>query len=741
MIDLSRPALHAEGVTIFPDHADPAQFHYLPDAPRLSVRADGSPELALLKYQLDPSLNKALGAGMLALTVDLGVDDAVLAKLAGRLRAQFSLDKAPVVSAVEADGGSCEIMVINKDSKSDSASSVTPAETPALVQRILGSGTPSLYGVNAATFMTVLDAQGTSLVDQALRGGGLPVGVVYALEVLALRPAMRAQITARWQDIYHYYEDRLHGGKLLFATDVGATVQDLVHSEALAITVDDFLPPDQKDQTFQRAVDWMQTYVVEQFFKPTLGATPPPAGDSGDGPLAAIGNAIKDVAGFFSVTYSLKEVDRNELKTLSYQLNAASAERLTLAPQGTFSILLSPKDGTPPIDPDKVITTVKATASSQMDFDVAPALGLDAVDIDHLEVLMHYGDAGQDLVLDAATPRRTATFWYEPDRGLAVRYSYEAAFKAGTAGFEGSVKSGDISTEDRVIRIDPRALYQRVSVRAVAQGIPFDQFPMAIVDLKADDTINGWSSEQTLQIDAGHTDLTWSVRARPNAAVKLQRRFRYADSSGAETVVDWDYVEPGILFVGNPFPDVLDVQIVGSARFGSEVERLIVELRMTSDPNKVATKVLTAQQPFATWSVPLQNRANRAYEYRITINTVRDEVKQGDWLAGSGGTLIVGEGITRLRQIQMVFVGSSLADLQLLALKVRFAFEDSDAGLQAEDEFLVQDLSKPIAWSYPIADPARQSFTYQLTLIHANGQSEQKDAVSTGDLLIVCPLT
>ena len=251
MIDLSRPALHAEGVTIFPDHADPAQFHYLPDAPRLSVRADGTPELSLLKYQLDPSLNPALGAGMLALTVDLGVDDAVLAKLTGRLRAQFSLDKAPAVSPVEADGGSCELIVINKDSKSDTGAPAAPANAPALVQRILGSGTPSLYGNNAVTFMAVLDAQGTALVDKALRGGGLPVGVVYALDVLALRPAMRAQITARWQDIYHYYEDRLHGGKLLFAVDVGTTVQDLVHSEALAIAVDDFLPPDQKDQTFQ----------------------------------------------------------------------------------------------------------------------------------------------------------------------------------------------------------------------------------------------------------------------------------------------------------------------------------------------------------------------------------------------------------------------------------------------------------------------------------------------------------
>src|SRR5262249_30876035 len=162
-----------------------------------------------------------------------------------------------------------------------------------------------LYGDNAATFMVVLDAEGVGLVEQALRVGGLPVGVVYTLQALALRPAMRAQITARWQDVYHYYENRMHGGKLLLATDIGTTIQDLVHWEALSVTIVDFLPPEQRDRTYQQAVDQMQSYVINQFFKPTLGSAPP-ASDSSDGPLAAIGTAIKDVAGFFAITYTLK---------------------------------------------------------------------------------------------------------------------------------------------------------------------------------------------------------------------------------------------------------------------------------------------------------------------------------------------------------------------------------------------------------------------------------------------------
>jgi hypothetical protein len=747
MIDLSRPPLHAEGVTLFADHADAGLFHYLPDSPRLSLRSDGMPQLTLLKYRFDPAMHRELGAGMLALTVDLGVDDATQARLGGRLRHQFGLDRTPVLAAVTAESGTCELILIDQVQGGSVPPSASPAPLPAsdgsassLVERILGAATPSLYGDNAATFMAVLSPEGVALVDQAIRAGGLPVGTVYTLQVLALRPAMRAVITARWQNIYHYYENRLHGGKLLFAADIGTTVQDLIHSEDLKVAVDDFLPPDQKDDTYQRAVDHMQDYVLEQLFKPTLSTAPPPADPGGDG-MATIGNAIKDLAGFFSLTYTLRTVDANELKTLTYQLSAASAERLTLAPQGTFPVLLAPKGDAPPIPADQMIIEVTPTASDQMDFDVGTALDLDGEGIDHLEVLMSYGESSADLVLDAANPRRTATFWYRQEHGFAVGYYFEVHFKAGTAGTQDVLKSTNLSTEDRVVRLNPRELYQCAALRAVVAGVPFDRFPGVIVDLKADDPARGWSSSETLQLDAAHREAVWSVRAELGPEVRFQRRLRYVDTQGVETVIDWDYAQPGILIVGNPFPEVLDVQIEGSARFGVEVRRLIVELRLASDPANVATRIMTADQPFATWSMPLKNHEDRAYQYRVTVHTVRNEVREGQWLAGADGTLVVGEGIARLRQVQMVFVGKAFKELQLLGVKVHFTFDDPDANLHAEDEILVQDASKTVQWSYPVADSARQSFVYQLTLIHADGHSEVRDPVTSTDLLVVCPLT
>jgi hypothetical protein len=122
------------------------------------------------------------------------------------------------------------------------------------------------------------------------------------------------------------------------------------------------------------------------------------------------------------------------------------------------------------------------------------------------------------------------------------------------------------------------------------------------------------------------------------------------------------------------------------------------------------------------------------------LHTVNNEVRQGQWLPGTPGKLVVGEGIARIRQVEMIFVGATLAALKLLGLKIRFSFEDKDSGLFAEDEFLVQDTSHSVKWSYPVADPSRQQYTYQVTSIGQDGAMQDAAPVSTASLLIIRPL-
>src|SRR4051812_43092521 len=80
-----------EGVAVFPDHADPLQYYFLPLAPRISVTKDGTgapiPRFQLLEYR-----GRAGDGGFLELDVDVGVDQETLDDLARELQ---RLDRLP----------------------------------------------------------------------------------------------------------------------------------------------------------------------------------------------------------------------------------------------------------------------------------------------------------------------------------------------------------------------------------------------------------------------------------------------------------------------------------------------------------------------------------------------------------------------------------------------------------------------------------------------------------------------
>ena len=292
-----------------------------------------------------------------------------------------------------------------------------------------------------------------------------------------------------------------------------------------------------------------------------------------------------------------------------------------------------------------------------------------------------------------------------------------------------------------MIRLNPRELYRRATIRAVAQGLPFDRYPSVLVDLKARDPRAGWSTTETLVLDAGHPEAAFTVRAGLEAPVRFERRVRYVDVRGGETVVDWEEVDPGILVVGDPLPEVIDLAILGSARFGTRVARLVVQLRPAADPAREAVRILSAEQPAATWSRAAPRDADRSYEYRVTVHTTVGEVREGPWLPGPQGRLVVGEGIAQLRTVELMFVGKSLAELALLALKVRFAYRDPQGRVPDEEsEVLVEDTRKPIRWSYAVADPQHPAFSYQLTFVKADGTVDTRPSVSSADLLVIQPL-
>jgi hypothetical protein len=623
------------------------------------------------------------------------------------------------LTPVWADSGTCRLVLLD--------SGAAGATGGGLVENVLGGADPDLAADCRAMFVCTLAPDGAAIVEQALRQQtGLPFGVVYDLQVAGLRPALHATISADYRSCYHYYENRLHGGRLLLAADVGATMQDLVQQQAIRVTVDDLVPDADKDAVYQQALDQVQQYVLDTLFTPTITQAPA-ASDDG----TSIGSVLKGLVGLFTVTYSLQTVDDTELKTLTYVLDVAQSEEITIAPQGELTALLPAG-----LSVDSVITAVDPAPPDQLDVDIAALVDLGAEAIDHVDVTLSY--AGKDTVvtLDPTTPRRTQSLWYAAEAGLEVPYHYQVLLAAtGPKGITGALTSVVASSVHDLVRIDPRQLYQRVELRPSLQGVPFDRFPTVIVDVEAHEALDGWTCDDTVQLDAAAPEAVVAYRGRPDGLITLRARARYVRATGEEVTDGWRDADPGVWVLGDPEPDQAVIEVLASARFGTVVARVVVELRSDADPTTVSTLTFDGSTTAAAWSYT-PGSPDRGYQYRVTVQTVAGEVKVGDWLVGPAGTtLVVGEGFSQLRTVKVVFVGTTLAASGRLAGKIRMTYSDPTANLSADDEYLLQDPLAPISWSYPLADPTKTDYTMALTWIAADG-TEHADTPRVGSELV-----
>ncbi len=722
MIDLGRAPLERSGVVVFADHADPGLFYYLPSRPRLRVGEGRRPELKLVRYRLPPDQEALIGGGLLSLTVDLSVPEATLESVRAALHRAEGREVR--LAPAQAEDGTCRLVLLD----------AAPGAGSSLVHHVYGEARPALFGSNAATFLAVLSPEATALVEAALGDGGLPACVAYDLTVLALQPTLRARIWARWVDLYDFFEARLHGGQVLVAVDVGPTIEELVHDEILHVEVDQLVPEDERAATFQQAVERAQRYVLEEFFEPVLGQQPPAEDDGGL--LGDLHTIVGGLLGAFTLTHSLRKVERHEDRRFDFHLNAASAARIHLAPQGLLSDLLRPGPEEPPLDRRGLISTLDAGVDPELRFDLGCLVDLEKEGVDRLELRLRHGAREERVTLDAANPRGTFITWLDPQDRDEIHYAYTAFFRGGSDGLPASLDGPERPTRSRVIRLDPRELYQRADLRILARGMPWDRYPSVLVDLRA----RPGGAEQTLELTEQAPSAGWAIRGPQGVELRPQARLRYVDPAGREEIGDWDPVEGGVLIVGDPAPAILDVQLLGAARFGTHVARVIVELRLPSRPEEVSSRVLDAATPFTTWSARLADPSDRRWEYRVTLHTVNNEAREGEWQPGEGARLQVGESLWQVRSVELVFVGQTLIGAGLMGIKVRFSYDDPDHQIHEEEETLVRDASKVVAWRYPIADPERRAYTVQLTHIRLDGAQEILPPTLTSDKLVVVTL-
>ena len=88
MLYLNPPFYIIDGVSIYPDHADPLQFYYLPVAPKLTKIKDEASGQVIPQIQIIKFRGEAGNGGFLNFDVNIGVDQNKLDIISAKLSSQ-----------------------------------------------------------------------------------------------------------------------------------------------------------------------------------------------------------------------------------------------------------------------------------------------------------------------------------------------------------------------------------------------------------------------------------------------------------------------------------------------------------------------------------------------------------------------------------------------------------------------------------------------------------------------------
>jgi hypothetical protein len=619
--------VESHGLTLYRDHADPATVHYLRGAPRLA----GSP--GLLVYR------GGQGGGLLTVDVHLPVDDGVLDAVRSELAARGGgpANLVPVLF----DTGTVRFTVLD-------------GATGVLVERQLGTATPSLLGDCRAIAAVRLDEEGTQLMRSALTSRVLPVVIAYELTFRGLRPASGLRVTVDHAMAYEYLRGQAVVGALWFRADVDREAEALRRAGHVTVEDVDYTGADpqllaaRRDAAARTAVELVDTL----FFRPTPGpaALPPPVLMTGGLDAAWRANGCPRTA------FVLREHAQNEQQTATYDRTEAAVAAATACPQGALEL---------PAGVDPVITEVDlAEPASPATVALAVPTAADWTGVDALRVDVRGGGQERSVVVTAAEPTGSATL---PPGELGVRVTALAAPADDDLGQPPVSEPDYLPVDGRTLLLDPQALAGRRRVELTLGAAAGGVLTAASCDVLVDGVV-----ATTLVLAPRRPSTEVVVWGSPALEVVASLSTVVGDVPVRKPVPDG---ERAVVFNLPPerFRQLLVTLNDPLARYRS------VDVELEQRPGAARAGVaLTAASPSAMWTT-IREPGTDSFRYRTTTLRTDGLVTRGEWTTAAGSLLVVGD--TRLRVAEVTVVLTGWPDLAGALLTLSAADPVAGAGL------------------------------------------------------------
>jgi len=729
---------------------------------------DMVPQIEVIEYFGD-----AGDGGFLNFDVNVGIDQAALEDIQRELKQLARLSDTPRIAPVLLVDGTVKMMLFGKQTPDPAptptrggGTSPTPTGTgtgttatdaaPQFVVKINQSAHPSLYGDNQASFSVSLDGEGVTVLSAALKGEMSPIGVVYSLDYLALRPAYSIKLNVDWNRVQKHLDQEFSAQTFFASVDIDKAVDQLIEQRAITLEADTFVPEgdDSKDIISRRdqAINEVRDMIINAFFQPSLD----PIKQEKDGwdkasQLADRTSAMLATGGLAGLaSFSYKNVDytRIDQKVLNVNISERTTVKRSMYPNGHLSGLFRPviQQG---LNLDRFILHVNTNDPwfAHRKVKVISRANFDFESIQSINVELQYGTTPQNVILDSSTAQKDV-IWDSivvnnaMQREVTVKYTVTFKDVVGTQ-WPTKLTSSEAILTTESIEIKPSAdLYRITPVILTALNFPWDTYPFVEVHTAYSDPANHIQLSQIFLFEKTHAEQSWNIFMLDPQKSHFQYRLTYRAADNKDIEMSLVDSNESHIFIRDPYPQKRTLTVVPDLDW-NVVSRAFVDLAYVDAPNNVSEEQSFAfdatHTDMQTFSVSLVNPNQRLVSYEVSV------LFKDSHLAKVPTSFTLERRIfirSDMKGHKIILVHPAVVDFatqKIREMKVDIRYQDTSAGLNFADSFDFKSSTDQAHFEFDYVDETKAQYLYEVTYLYTNGLSRSVDWVSVASDELVIP--
>ncbi len=752
MLYLNPPFHIINGVSLFSDHADPLQYYYLPIAPKLAELEDPVTKSLVPQIQIIKFKGSAGNGGFLNFDVNLAVKPDALEDIRGEIKLLARLRDQPRLAPVPLVDGTVQMMLFGKQTGDTN----DPNNPSPFVIKIDQAAKPSLYGDNQAAFSVMLDQRGVTILDKAIAGELSPIGIVYTLEYLALRPAYSVRLNVNWEQVQKHLSENYGVDGIFVSTQIEKTVDELIENKTIDLQVDTFVPEGEDTAGIigskEQASNEVKDMITDAFFKPSLD----PVKEEVDGwdkalHVAERAGAIAATGGWGGIAkFSYKNIDytRIDKKTLNVNMSERTTIKRSIYPQGHLSGLFRTlRDSGVALDRFIISVDTDDPWFDRRKLKVISRADFAADSIGSLNVQMRYKSEPKNVILDSTTPTGDVS-WSSVITNGAMEREIVASYKVNFKGVDGTERPVSLTSPEQKVdvdnlEIDPRELYSIVSVPVIALAFPWKRYPNVEVQTRYMDEANNVRVADSFILSEEKAEDVWKMFVRNPAHTKFSYKLIFRAADHKDVTMPWVETDAEQVVVRDPYPRKRTVSVVPNFSWAT-IDRAFVDLSYQDKANNINE---SKSLEFSELASESQN---------FTIDLVNPDVRR----VGFQTTILYKDG--RMNEIphsfthaDRIFIRDNMKGHKIILIRpapVDFAvkkikevtvetrYVDDAAGIDDAEIFAFKSSGEQAQFEFDYVDEAKADFEYRAKYRFTNGMSRSIDWVKTSVDDLVVPL-